>query len=157
MENKTSPYFTVDDLSRFKAAENKTLKKVKCYLWQNSSNPADVVELIDRIELEFEGDEKLELGCNRDGDGLDCSPEDMQKTAAEVKNEFDGKIKIFVLDASTTSMWQDLIGKKLSAVQLTKESDYYKADSAVFNFNGEMRVVSIHPLDGLVIDYFEAD
>lgn len=158
MENKDKiPYFSLEDLSRFKTAEGKTLVKVKIYLWQNQSNKQDIVELIDRVEFLFNDNQKLEIGCNKDGDGLDTLPEDMRKIAKEIEQEFEGKIKIFVVDASTTTMWQDVVGKKLLAVQLTKESEYYKADSAVFNFEGDMRIISIHPLDGLIIDYYEAD
>lgn len=158
MENNSlGPYFTPEDLHRFKAAEGKILTKVKCYLWQNQSNKDDIVELIDRVELVLNENEKLDLGCNKEGDGLENLTEDIRKTAEEVKQEFGGKIKIFVVDASSTSMWKEVIGKKLTAVQLSKEGEYYKADSAVLNFEGEMRIISIHPLDGLIIDYYESD
>jgi hypothetical protein len=78
-----------------------------------------------------------------------------KETAKAIENEFEEKIKIFSLDASGTKMWKDVIGKKLVAVQITKENNYYLADSAMLNFGTEKRVVSVSPMDGLLIDYYE--
>ena len=85
---------------------------------------------------------------------IDFNP---QQLAKELREEFDGKIKLFAINASTTEMWQDVIGKKLEHVKVTKLNDFYLADSVMLNFGEERRTVSIGPLDGLIIDYYEED
>jgi hypothetical protein len=152
-ENKT--YFTTEALARLAEAQGKTVQKVICHLWQNATNKNDVVELIDNLELHFTNGQKLTISCNENGDGLDVIDFNYRETAKAIENEFEGKIKIFSLDASGTKMWKDVIGKKLIAVQITKENDYYLADSAMLNFGTEKRVVSVSPMDGLLIDYYE--
>jgi hypothetical protein len=54
-------------------------------------------------------------------------------------------------------MWEAVPGQKLQSIQITKEGDYYKADSIMLNFGEEKRTISIGPLDGLIIDYYEED
>jgi hypothetical protein len=156
-ENSSTPYFSNEELVKFEEIKNKSLLKVICYLWQNFNDKNNVVELIDRIELTFDDTTTIGISCNAEGNGLECSTEDMKQTAIEVEKEFEGKIKIFVVEASSTSMWKELIGQKLIGIQLSKESDYYKADSLVLNFGNELRIISIHPLDGLIIDFYEPD
>ena len=149
--------FSEQDLLRFHEAQNKILNKVICVLWQNNSNKADVVELIDRVEIIFEDGYLLKIACNSEGNGLETTTELTEKIAKDVVDEFKGKIKIFAVDASGTAMWKDLIGKKLNMIQLTKENDQYKADSLLMNFGPETRIISVHPIDGLIIDFYEHD
>ena len=59
--------------------------------------------------------------------------------------------------ASATKMWKDVIGLKLESVQLTKSDTNYLSDQVVFNFGEERRIVSVSPLDGLIIDFHEED
>lgn len=156
-KEKQNVYFTHQALARFVAAQGKTVEKVICHLWQNNMNPNEAVEIIDNVELHFSGEEKLTISCNDNGDGLDAIDFNAQEIAKALKLEFEGKIKLFKVDASTTKMWQDVIGKKLESVQLTKDDEHYKADSLMLNFGEEKRTVAISPLDGLIIDYYEAD
>lgn len=156
MQNEKDIYFTNEALARFVSAQGRTIEKIICHLWQNSSNKADVVEIIDNVELHFTDKQKLTIACNADGDGLDAIDFDAKKTAKALHEEFDGKIKIFTVDASTTKMWQDVIGKTLNAVRISKDGEYYKADAIILDFgNNELREISIAPLDGLIIDYYE--
>lgn len=155
-DKKRDIYFSNEALARFVTAEGKTIEKVVCHLWQNnlSDNP---VEIIDNMELHFTDKQKLTISCNEDGDGLDVIDFNPQQLAKELREEFDGKIKLFAINASATEMWQDVIGKKLEHVKVTKLNDFYLADSVMLNFGEEKRTVSIGPLDGLIIDYYEED
>jgi hypothetical protein len=150
-------YFSNQALAKFAAAQGKTVRKVVCHLWQNNINQEKSVEIIDNVELYFEGTEKLTIACNFDGDGIDAIDFDYKQTVLDLNQEFGGKIKLFAVDASATTMWQDVIGRELVNVRLTKESDYYRADSVMLDFGQEKREISIAPLDGLIIDYFEED
>ncbi|MBA3663323.1 MAG: hypothetical protein H0W61_03820 [Bacteroidetes bacterium] len=158
MDDKTKDiYFSNEALAKFVAAEGKTLEKVICHLWQNNLNPNEALEIIDNVELHFTDGQKLTISCNEEGDGLDVIDFNPGQTARELREEFDGKIKLFQVNASTTKMWEDVIGKKLVHVRVTKQNDFYKADSVMVNFGEEGRTISIAPLDGLIIDYYEED
>ncbi len=148
-------YFSNEALARFVAAQNRTVEKIVCHLWQNKIQAGTTVELIDNLELHFTDKQKLTIGCNAEGDGLDAFEFDYIKSAKEIEKEFDGKIKLFAVNASATKMWEDVIGKTLLAVRVSKSNDNYKADAVVLDFGEEKREVTISPLDGLVIDYYE--
>ncbi|MGZ3883046.1 MAG: hypothetical protein ACXVPQ_12295 [Bacteroidia bacterium] len=156
-EQEKKAYFDNESLKRLIAAEGKTVKFVVCYLWQNSINKNDVVELIDNLELRFTDKTRLTLTGNEENDGLDAVEFDYEKEKQEVEKEFEGKIRIFGVDASSTKMWQDVIGKQLVSVQLTKENSNYLSDSVLLDFGTEKRTVSVSPLDGLIIDFWEED
>jgi len=156
MENQEEEiYFSAEALARFVSAQNKTVEKIICHLWQNKINPEASVELIDNIELHFTDKQKLTIGCNAEGTGLDAFDFDPAKTATEIEKEFEGKIKLFGVNASGTKMWTDVIGKTLLTVRVTKSDQNYKADAVVLDFGEEKREIAISPLDGLVIDYYE--
>lgn len=157
MENEKDVYFSNEALARFVAAQNRTIEKIVIHLWQNSFNNAESVEIIDNVELHFTDKQKLTIACNAEGDGLDAIDFDYKSTAIALHKEFEGKIKLFTVDASTTTMWEEVIGKTLKKIRVTKDGEYYKADSVILDFETEKREISIAPLDGLIIDYYEED
>lgn len=151
-------YFTHQALARFVMAQGKTVQKVICHLWQNSIDSNQTVEIIDNVELVFSDAEKLTISCNEAGDGLDAIIFDYKQTANEIQKEFDGKIKLFAVDASGTKMWSDVIGSVLKHVKIVREGEYHKAGSVLLDFGEtEKRILSISPLDGIMIDYYEED
>ncbi|MCU0361625.1 MAG: hypothetical protein MUF75_13110 [Bacteroidia bacterium] len=148
-------YFSNEALARFVAAQNRMVEKIVCHLWQNKIQQGSTVELIDNLELHFTDKQKLTIGCNAEGDGLDAFEFNYQQAAKEIESQFEGKIKLFAVNASATKMWEDVIGKTLVAVRLSKSNEHYKADALILDFGEEKREISISPLDGLVIDYYE--
>jgi hypothetical protein len=156
-EQEQKVFFSNDSLARFIEAQGKTVAKIVCHLWQNTINQDGTVELIDNLELQFNDKTRLTIGCTEDASALLVLDFDYKKEARELHNEFEGKIKLFAIDASTTVMWEQVIGKTLQLVKLTKNNDNYEADSIVLDFGEEKRQVSVGPLDGLVIDYFEEE
>lgn len=155
MESTT--YFSDEALARFVSAQGKTIEKIICHLWQNTLDKNATVELIDNLELHFTDKQKLTISCNEQGDGLDAIAFDYKASAQALQAEFGGQIKLFAVDASSTKMWQDVIGLSLESIRIVKEGDYHKAGSVLLVFGQEMRIVSISPLDGLVIDFYEED
>jgi hypothetical protein len=155
MENQEIKYFSSEALLMFAAAQGKVVQKVICHLWLNLMNKDAAVEIIDNVELHFADGQRLTIGCNEQGDALDALKFDITQTTRELEEEFEGKIKILALDASATKMWEDVIGKTLTAVQLTKENNMYRADSALLDFGEEKRVIVMNPLDGILIDFYE--
>jgi hypothetical protein len=150
-------FFTSEALARFVSAQDLIVEKIVCHLWQNTIDANNTVELIDNVELHFNGDKKLTISCNEAGDGLDVIDFDYRKTARALHTEYDGRIKLFAVDASTTKMWESVIGKVLKKVRVTRDDGNYLADSIVLDFGEELREISIAPLDGLIIDYYEED
>jgi hypothetical protein len=156
MENQEKDiYFSNEALARFLAAQGRAVEKVVCHLWQNIIDNKSTIEIIDNVEFYFAGDHKLTIACNDAGDGLDAIEFDYQQAASDIKTEFGGKIRLLAVDASGTTMWSDVIGNTLNTVRVTKQGDYYKADSVMLDFGTEKREISIAPHDGLIIDYFE--
>jgi hypothetical protein len=156
-QQQEKPYFDPESLKKLIAAEGKEVKAILCYLWQNSINKNDVVELIDVFEILFTDNYRLSICSNMDNTGLEAIVYDYVAEKKEIEKEHGDKIKVYGVVASGTKMWEDVIGKKLETVQLTKEDGNYLSDAIVFNFGEERRVVSISPLDGLIIDFYEED
>jgi len=148
-------YFDADSLKKLVAAEGKEVKAIVCYLWQNTINKNDVVELIDNFEIRFTDGYKLTLGSNSDNSGLEAIDFDYEGEKKAMEEEFGDKIKIMGVNASATKMWKDVIGLKLNSVKLTKEDKNYLSDSVMLDFGTEKRTISISPLDGLIIDFYE--
>ncbi len=156
-DKQEKAYFDSESLKKMIASEGKEVKAILCYLWQNSINPNDVVELIDVFEILFTDNYRLSLCCNTDATGLEAINYDYVAEKKEIEKEHGDKIKVYGVNASGTKMWTDVIGKKLQTVQLTKQDGNYLSDSVVFNFGEERRIISISPLDGLIIDFYEED
>src|SRR6218665_2870979 len=104
-------YFSHEALARLVSAQGKTVDKVVCHLWQNSIDKNGTVELIDNVELHFTDGQKITISCNDNGDGLDVISLDYKSSALALHQEFEGRIKLFAVNASTTKMWTDVIGK----------------------------------------------
>lgn len=155
MNTEKDILFTNEALARFVAAQGRTVEKVLCHLWQNSSNKAEVLEIIDNVVLCFTDGTRLTIACNADGDGLDAIDYDYRAACRAIDAEFGGKIKIYSIDASTTTLWKEVIGKTLKIVGVTRSGEHYKADAVILDFGEEKREIQIAPLDGLVIDYYE--
>jgi hypothetical protein len=150
-------YFSNEALARFVSAQGKTVEKIICHLWQNTFDKSSTVEIIDNVELHFTDKQKLTISCNENGDGIDAIQFDYKKSALELHKEFEGKIKLYAIDASDTKMWLEIVGLTLESVRIVKEGEYHKAGSVLLVFGKEKRIISISPLDGLVIDYYEED
>lgn len=154
MEKQT--YFSHEALARFVAAQGKTISKIICHLWQNNIDKQGSVEIIDNLELHFTDGQKLTIACNENGDGLDAIEYDYPAAARQIQAEFDGKIKLFAVDASSTKMWQEVVGKTLETIRLTKDGEEHLSESILLCFeDNERRIISIGPTDGLIIDYYE--
>lgn len=155
MSTEKDILFSNEALARFVAAQGRSIEKIICHLWQNITNKDAPIEIIDNVEFHFSDGNRLTISCNADGDGMDAIDYDYKTARAVLEHEFGGKIRIFAVDASSTKMWADVVGKKLEAVRLSRSGDHYRADALIMDFGDEKREITIAPLDGLVIDYYE--
>ncbi len=149
-------HFTDHQLKLLTSAEGKTLKKVVIYFWVNRFNPDAQVDLIDNVELVFTDETSLVITCNEDSTGIDVIENfSFEEEKAALKQEFDNKIKMIPIDASTTKMWTDVIGETIEAFELSKEDDQFLNDALIISFGIEKRSIGMSPSDGLIIDYWE--
>lgn len=152
---KSKSSFTEADLITLKSFDGKVLAQVVCYLWQNLVNAEEPVELIDALELRFSDKTRLTFSSDELGEGLSLRPYILKEENELLAKEFNGQIKIFGLDASSTKMWLEVVGKPLINIKITKENELFLNDSVLLNFEAEPRTLEISPMDGLVIDYYE--
>jgi hypothetical protein len=150
-------FFSNEALARFASAQGKTVEKIVCHLWQNKSQPTEVVEVIDNVELHFTDKHKLTISTNADGDGLEAIEYDYKKAAVTIEKELGGKIKIYAIDASDTKMWEAVIGKVLINVRIEKIGDLYKSNAILLDFDSEKREIEVNPLDGIIIDHYDEE
>ncbi len=155
--NEIKTYFSDEALAKFAMAQGKIVEKIVCHLWQNKSVPGETVEVIDNVELLFTDKQKLTIGCNTDGDGLDAIEYNYKAAAVALEKEFEGKIRVYAIDASSTKMWKDVIGKTLNLVKIEKENGQYRANAVLLDFGTEKREIEVNPLDGIIIDYYDEE
>jgi hypothetical protein len=148
-------YFTPESLGAFASSQGKNVKQVVCCIWQNLTDPNNPTEIIDHVQLRFADSSMLAIGCDESGEGLEVIKPNLKETSQALELEFGGKIKLHAVDASGTSMWKDVTGKNLQAVQITKEGEHYRSDSVMLNFGEEKRTITLNPLDGILLDYYE--
>ena len=149
-------HFTDHQLKLLTSVEGKTLKKVRIYFWVNRFNPNAQVDLIDNVELVFTDDSSIVITCNEDSTGIDVINDfNFEEEKAHLKQEFGDKIKMIPIDASSTTMWTDVVGQTIEAFELSREDEQFLNDALIINFGTEKRSVGISPNDGLIIDYWE--
>jgi hypothetical protein len=149
-------HFSDHQLRLLTSAEGKTLKKVLIYFWVNRFNKDAQIDLIDNVELVFTDDSSLVITCNDESTGIAILDDfNFEEEKASLKQEFGDKIKMIPIDASTTSMWKDVIGETIESFQLSKEDEQFFNDALIINFGAEKRSIGISPNDGLIIDYWE--
>ncbi len=145
-----------ETLEKLFSIQNKTLRQVTCYLWQNNINPQQSVELIDAIEFTFNDGDSIILSSDENQTSLKSINLNYEQQKEYLQKEFSGKINLYKIDASSTKMWQDVINHPLSGVKMTPHGKFYLADELIFKFkNDEMRSVRVHPTDGIILDYYE--
>lgn len=145
-------------LYKLNEIQGKCLQYVICYLWINQINPKEPIDLIDAVEFIFSDGDKITLSGNEYQEGLIFVNYDFEQQKNLIEKEFQGKIKIYKVNASNTDMWKDVIDQKIINIRLTKDqtSNQYLSDEIIMEFeNKEMRLIQVHPIDGVILDYYE--
>lgn len=153
-----SNLFDRESLEKLYSIENKTVHSIICYLWINQIHPDNPISIIDAVEFNFLDNTKIVLSSNESQDGLTVIDYNYDREKNYVQQEFQGKIQLLKVDASTTTMWKDIILQKIIKLHLTKdrETEYYLSDQVILEFeNKEKRLIQVHPLDGVILDYHE--
>ncbi len=145
-------------LNKLYSLEGKTVDSVYCYLWINQVQPEKSIEIIDAVEFNFTDGDTVTISCNESQEGLIITDYNFEKQKETIEKTFPGKLKIFKVSTEKTEMWKNIINTKLTKVKLNidKEANKYLSDEFIFEFeNKEMRLIQVHPLDGIILDYYE--
>jgi hypothetical protein len=153
--SQTSNFFSDMALARFVAAQNRTVEKIVCHLFINFVDHNNPLQVIENVQLQFKDGNVLTISLNDEGNGLDAVEFKFDAENHVIPEEFRDKIKFLPVDASFTTLWKEVIGLDLLAVRLTRDQEHYKSDAVVLDFGKEKREITLGPLDGLMIDYFE--
>ncbi len=158
--SKSGKFNIIDNrtLNELVAVQGKILSEVICYLWLNAVNPKEPVDVIDAIEFVFSDGNTIVLTGNEAQEGLMSIHYHFEEEKALLEKEFGGKIKLFRVSANATEIWKDVVNTKLTKVRLSKdkETQHYLCDEIILEFeNSEKRLIQVHPLDGVMIDYYE--
>lgn len=153
-----STYFSYEDLITLKDQEHKKLLQVVYYNWQNKSNPADMFEFLDKLELHFEGGTKIILAGSEDEEpGIYIVRDfDAEKTRLLLLHQFNGKIDYREDDMTDNPLWSLVKNQKLLMVGLVDDGENtYRNDSVLLSFaNGEK--LEIRPgVEGLIVEPYE--
>ena len=157
---KTKPNRIIDyhTLEKLQSIQNKTLASVVCYLWLNEINTKEVVSVIDAVEFIFTDGNKIVLAANEEQERLVSVEYRFEEQKLLLNKTFGEKIKLFKVPANSTDMWKDVVLTKLLNVRMNKDKDtgHYLCDECIFEFeNQEKRLIQVHPIDGLILDYYE--
>ncbi|MGE0566447.1 MAG: hypothetical protein AB7O73_00745 [Bacteroidia bacterium] len=154
MSETVNKIFKDEEVATLLGSQGKELHSVLIYLWQNKSGN-ESLEIIDAIKFILDDNIELTLTCDPESESITLTSFDFLEYKRQHESEINDSIIIHEVNAGTTGMWKDTIKKKLKAVLLTKTKNGYASDSIVFDFEGEKRLLSINPLDGLLLDYYE--
>lgn len=151
-----SEYFSHDHLKKLKAAEGHVLKNVIYHNWINKSNPADVFEFLEKLELDF-GNVKLILTVpETDEAGITLADDfDAEKNRLMLLHEFSGKIDVRSDNMNSNVLWENAVNKKLQTLGVVHEGDnLYSNSSVLLDFGDEQ--LEIRPgMDGVIVEPYD--
>lgn len=150
-------HWTKTDLTTLYAFYNNKVQHIDCIIWQNQIDPQQTIEIIDALVITFENTKQLIIATDSSGTGLySCTSIDEHITGLQSP---DPRIRLFKARADKTQLWQSVINKSLLSIGLSKDPDdinLYLSDGIILNFENESRELRMHPLDGILLDYYEA-
>lgn len=151
-------YFSYEDLMELKALEQKKLAQVIYHNWQNKSQPDDVFEFLDRLELIFSDETKIILAANEEENqpGIFVVRDfDAEKTRLLLLHQFGGRIDYYSREMTHNALWTPVMEKTLELVGLVDDGENcFRDDAILLDFGDEK--LEIHPaIEGLMIEPYE--
>lgn len=154
-ELHTKKYFSVHELRELYSLMHQELKEIWCYLWINqlSKDPVDMIMAVEIVTHRG----SCVVSVHDTDNAMEVNAFSYPEIREKILQEAGDKIHLYRIPASDTQMWKNCIGKKIQAIELTREGENYLCDSMVLNMGDEMRIIRAGVLDGLVIDFYEKD
>ena len=150
-------HWNPQDLERFSKFERKTVQHIDCIVWQNQIEPEQSIEIIDALAITWNDASVFVLAANSDGTGM-TTYADINQHVSGLESP-DPRIRLFRARADATQLWKEIVGQTLLKIGLTpdtEQSGQYINDGIVLQFETESREIKLHPLDGLILDYYES-
>lgn len=158
IEHKKSNIIDASTLQKLNSIQGKYIASMFCYLWINQINPKQPIDVIDAVEFNFSDGDKIVLSSNEIQEGLIATDYDFEQKKSNIDEQFAGKLKLYKVNIEKTEMWQNIIHQKITNITLEKdkETGNFLCDKIIFKFeNQEMRLIQVHPIDGIILDYYE--
>lgn len=157
-ENKNNKYFSFEHLQLLNALEGKILSDVIYFVWINRIQQQSPLIFIDKLQLKFEDKSFITLSAGEESDGLRIIENfDPAQEALRLDEQFSGKILLKPHNAKKDRFWEEVTGRPIWYVQLSKENDQYLSDAIVLDFGKEKRLIAVSPEEGIIIDFYEED
>ncbi|HTL82817.1 MAG TPA: hypothetical protein VL651_13985 [Bacteroidia bacterium] len=150
-------YFNHEELLAFKNCENKPLTKVVHHFWINRTQPGELFEFLDKIELTFGDNSRLVFATKTDELPGICLDQDFdsEKEKFLLMNDFGGKIDMRSSVETSSGLWKDAEGKILREVQLVDDGENTYRDDAVLLDFGDHKIELRPAAEGLILEPFE--
>lgn len=152
----TKHHWLHTDITNLHACYNQIVNHIDCIIWQNQIDAQNTIEIIDALIITFQNELQLVIATNYSGTAL-YTCHNINEHVAGLQSP-DSRIKLFKARADQTQLWQNVIHKPLLSIGLSKDPDdlnQYLADGLILNFETESRELRMHPLDGIILDYYE--
>jgi hypothetical protein len=147
--------FRLEELEQFQSFENQTLVEVNYYLWLHSAALAQTSGhqgFLYFLELVFEGGDPLLLSSGEDSAAIRVSSAAALLDTARRLQALHGRAAIQRMRANTSPIWQPLLGKTLSDINLARhESGLYANHALQLDFGDRQIVVQLAEKEGLDI------
>ncbi len=146
--------FRLEELERFQALENQILVGLNYYIWLHADSLAQPENrgFLYFLELTFADYNSVLLTCGEDSTAIQVSTEaDLLDTASRL-HVLHGQASIQRLQADTSPIWQSLIGKTLTSINLSRhESGFYANTALELDFGDSQIIVQLAQKEGLEI------
>jgi len=147
--------FRLEELECFQSLESQTLVEVNYYLWLHSVVPTqsgDSQGFLYFLELIFEDSSPLLLTSGEDSEAIRVSSASTLLDVAQRLQALHGRAAIQRMQASTSPIWQPLLGKSLNTINLPRhESGLYANNALQLDFGDRQIVVQLAEKEGLEI------
>lgn len=149
-------HFSGKELQELKGAEGKTLQNVTYHNWINKSNPNEVFEFLEKLELHF-GNSKIVITVpDSEEDGLQLANDfDAEKQRLLLLHEFNGKIDLRSDNMNSNVLWENAVNRKLNAVRFINEGDNLYSNSSVLLDFGDEKLEIRPGMDGVIVEPYD--
>ena len=143
-------YFSLEDISTFRAAEGARLSDVTYFFWMTG---IDSQRFLLYVELLFESEYALILTSGEDTEGIAIAEAtDVIEKARILMQRNEGKPAVQQMNAANSGIWQPALGQPLKHILLTKnEENLYLNDAILLDFDHTGVIVALHDKGGLAI------
>jgi hypothetical protein len=154
--NNYTLHFSGQDLLKLKEAEGKKLTGVIYHNWINKSNPNELFEFLEKLELRFDRGSLVITVPETEEDGLQVAHDfDAEKQRLLLLHEFNGKIDIRSDEMSNNVLWENAINKTLHSIRLVHENGTEFSNASILLDFGDEQLEIRPGMDGVIVEPYD--